>query len=210
METLDENSLLALAYRLNVTEDEKGSYTWYTGVRHICQNLLEVSVLEMCNMSKSEIHQRLKMMYIKYWRHTIDKGEGVGKMHLYNRIKQNFDFEDYLNEVRNPQYRKAYTQLRISAHRLEVERGRYLKIPRQSRFCKMCTNGIGDEIHFLTNCAALNNERHDLFLDIKSNCKNFETLDNLNKAHYMLTAGGEALKAVAKFCYGGFEQYSSH
>ena len=42
-------------------------------------------------------------------------------------------------------------KLRISAHKLNIEVGRYNKTPRNERFCKKCnTREIEDEMHFFT------------------------------------------------------------
>ena len=46
------------------------------------------------------------------------------------------------------------TKLRISAHQLYVETGRYCNpsIPRENRFCFHCKNIVEDEKHFLLDC----------------------------------------------------------
>ena len=55
--------------------------------------------------------------------------------------------------VQNFKYRQAVTKLRISAHRLPVETGRYNNVPYNDRLCKHCgINEIGNEYHFLMSC----------------------------------------------------------
>ena len=46
------------------------------------------------------------------------------------------------------------TKLRISAHQLYVETGRYCNpsIPRENRFCFYSKNFVEDEKHFLLDC----------------------------------------------------------
>jgi hypothetical protein len=64
------------------------------------------------------------------------------------------------------------TQLRISAHCLNIERGRYNKpkIPREERFCKFCTE-VETEEHFLISCHKYKVKRTTFFqsyvLDLK-------------------------------------------
>ena len=33
-----------------------------------------------------------------------------------------------------------------------METGRYQDIPREDRICKLCKEGVEDEIHFIFNC----------------------------------------------------------
>ena len=56
-----------------------------------------------------------------------------------------------------------FTKFRMSNHKLEIERGRYQKIPRRERFCKLCTdNVLGDEYHFIFECKTLATVRKKL------------------------------------------------
>ena len=51
-------------------------------------------------------------------------------------------------------------QLRVSAHGLEIESGRYKKKSESESLCKSCNlNTIEDEVHFLCNCSAYKNAR---------------------------------------------------
>ena len=46
-------------------------------------------------------------------------------------------------------YKKCLTQFRVSAHRLEIESGRYKKKTVSERICKFCNlNTVEDEVHF--------------------------------------------------------------
>ena len=71
----------------------------------------------------------------------------------YRTFKTNMKFEVYLNHPKRKE-RVAMTKLRISDHKLMVEKGRHFQqvIPRENRLCHMCTNKVEDEIHFLTEC----------------------------------------------------------
>ena len=58
------------------------------------------------------------------------------------------------------------SQLRLSSHTLEIEKGRHhkTKVPEQNRVCKVCNNGIVEnEIHFLLHCTRYQEERIKLF-----------------------------------------------
>jgi hypothetical protein len=47
--------------------------------------------------------------------------------------------------------RRMLTKLRISAHSLAIETGRYgtTKIPADQKFCKFCPTNVEDEVHFI-------------------------------------------------------------
>ena len=53
-----------------------------------------------------------------------------------------------------PSTPEELTKLRISAHQLYVETGRYCNpvIPRENKFCFHCKNIVEDEKHFLLDC----------------------------------------------------------
>jgi hypothetical protein len=59
----------------------------------------------------------------------------------------------YLETNLSKSIKSKITQLRISAHCLKIDRGRYNKpkIPREERFCKFCTE-VETEGHFLISC----------------------------------------------------------
>ena len=119
--------------------------------------------------------KRMKEEYITYWSNYIKKSENEGgKLELYSKIKQNFMMEPYLKQVRQFKLRKAMTAFRISAHKLEIETGRYIKskkdgkyVHRNDRICTICKEHnilvTGDEEHALTSCVGFLNERNRLF-----------------------------------------------
>ena len=54
----------------------------------------------------------------------------------------------------NKALRSKLTKLRISAHPLEIETGRYSKpcIPKESRFCYFCKTVVENEVHLIYDC----------------------------------------------------------
>jgi hypothetical protein len=60
--------------------------------------------------------------------------------------------------------RSNIAKLRMCAHNLEIEKGRYVQINRTERFCKICTDlEIEAENHFLWQCEKYRKEREILF-----------------------------------------------
>ena len=67
------------------------------------------------------------------------------KLEFYNKIKTEFGPEKYLTPVRDQEARKSLTRLRISAHNLFIERGRYESplIPCADCTCVFCSTNLG-------------------------------------------------------------------
>ena len=59
-----------------------------------------------------------------------------GTLRTFYSLKQIFQKEVYLDILDNRSHQQALTQLRISAHKLEIENGRYSKKPIDDRTCK--------------------------------------------------------------------------
>ena len=64
--------------------------------------------------------------------------------------KKELKFEKYL--ILLPAHlRNSFIHFRTLNHKLPIEKGRHLDIPRAERKCELC-NRIGDEFHFLFEC----------------------------------------------------------
>ena len=61
--------------------------------------------------------------------------------------------------------RKALSAFRISAHKSNIERGRYLNLKVEDRQCSIC-NAIEDEIHALCQCKKFNVLRDQMYQTI--------------------------------------------
>jgi hypothetical protein len=89
--------------------------------------------------------------------------------------------------VKKFEHRKNITRLRITAHRLQIERGRYQGIPNEERQCLRCdSSDIDDEKHFLFSCSHLNEERKKLYDGINLCCNNFNQLDPTEKLIWLM------------------------
>jgi hypothetical protein len=96
------------------------------------------------------------------WRCEISRKPEVGtgsgnKVETYSEFKNDFKYEKYLDFHTNFKERRLISKLRMSAHRLEVETGRYqskpLKVKREDRVCRMCDLDIlEDEKHVVMIC----------------------------------------------------------
>jgi hypothetical protein len=74
----------------------------------------------------------------------------TGKLRFFSKILTTFEIQKYLTFNINKYVRSFLTKLRLSAHSLAIETGRYCKptIPANERFCKACKDKVEDEHHF--------------------------------------------------------------
>ena len=89
--------------------------------------------------------------------------------------------------------RKLLTKFRISAHKLEIEQGRYHKLPIANRIYGLCKTEVGDEIHFLLQCATLNKTRSNFIKDISDKFPNFSKLDTKSQFIWLMSSEDKIL-----------------
>ena len=120
------------------------------------------------------------------------------KLRTYSKFKTNFGIENYLKTKMNIKHRKALAKMRISAHDLHIERGRYLSIPPEARKCPFCPSEVETEEHVLFHCHQYDSVRktfkEKMNLNSEYTLQNIMTLENVNQ-----------IRLVAKFCFDIFE-----
>ena len=108
----------------------------------------------------------------------------------------------HLSVIGNFEHRRCLTKLRISAHRLHIETGRYQGIPPHQRLCEQCDSGeVEDEIHFLLCCSKFREERQQLFKTISQSCNNFLQLNPREKFYWLMTSCNN-VAPVTNLCLG--------
>ncbi len=112
------------------------------------------------------------------------------KLSFYNSFKSKFNQEPYLNISKGFSRRYSTTQLRISAHDLEIEKGRYKQLPQHERICTWCKtsmdlNTIEDENHLLHVCDLYSRDRQKLILRLNRSTPN--NLDTPTSTNHLIT-----------------------
>lgn len=136
----------------------------YLGLEHVWLNKTTFSISRLFNVIKD----KLENGYINWWKTQIANNN---KLDFYRNVKYEFAFENYLLLPVESKIKHKYTQLRVSAHSLLIETGRYKrpKVIREERYCFHCGNNyIEDEEHFLITCSLYNKLRLDLVRNIRS------------------------------------------
>ena len=118
-------------------------------------------------------------------RGSIQKSKN--KLRTYRKFKSIFKLEPYLL-FGTKQQRKLLTKFRISAHNLNIEKGRYIGTTVEDRICNLCKNNIEDEVHFLITCPLLEKFREPYIKNIKETYKNFSLLSDENKLIWLLSS----------------------
>ena len=108
----------------------------------------------------------------------------------------------------SPEVKCDFSKLRLSNHILEIEKGRFTKIHKDSRFCKYCKNqSIEDEFHFILSCRLYNDNREKLFRKIYTNNPIFEHLDDKEKFLYVMQYRTNAID-ILQFVSENFKRRS--
>ena len=71
---------------------------------------------------------------------------------------------------------------------LNIERGRYIKLPVEKRICPLCNIEPEDEIHFILKCPKLDECRKELFSNISSVVPSFNDMDEFQKFKFILSS----------------------
>ena len=103
--------------------------------------------------------QRLKYQYVQNWFTDVSLNR---KLVLYKDFKLNFSHESYLDIIKIRKYRHVLAQIRTGHQSLEIEKGRYINIPRNQRLCKVCSSNIEDEYHFVL-CYNVYDDLRDMY-----------------------------------------------
>jgi len=82
------------------------------------------------------------------------------ELSIYRCFKTEPSYEDYLNVLPN-NLRVIFNRFRCRNFNIPVEKGSYFNIPLVSRTCNLCNaDDIGDEFHYLFECAAFTVDRN--------------------------------------------------
>ena len=131
------------------------SSSWYCSMKRLI-TLFNQSRSFLCDMQN---------IYRNSWREKINSC--TGKLRTYSKFKKEFKLENYI--VQFPLYvRRNLSKLRISAHNLAIETGRYIKVKAaktqviDKRLCLYCKQ-IESEFHLIFECHLYDSIRTHFF-----------------------------------------------
>ena len=74
------------------------------------------------------------------------------KLKFYPIFKNETNYSEFINHIRNPEHRRVASKFRIGNHNLKIETGRFTipKPPEDLRICDHCNqNSVENELHIL-------------------------------------------------------------
>ena len=157
------NVILSTIYNTTLEDVLNGQQTWAGNVKCLLGEFgfanvwLNPDSINLCAFP-SVFKQRLIDCFIQKWQGDLQNN---GVLTEYKQFKMNFSFECYLN-IFPVKHRVVLTKLRLSAHSLLIDTGRYgrNRIIRNERQCALCDTGdLKDEHHFTLVCSKYNDIR---------------------------------------------------
>ena len=95
--------------------------------------------------------------------------------------------EGYLTSIHNKSFTISLTKLRISAHCLQIEKGRHQNTPATQRLCPTCNQNVEDEFHFVMTCPTYSKERDMLLQNINTKTNLILPDTQLDMFHVLLS-----------------------
>ena len=108
--------------------------------------------------------------YTTAWKDVV---RSKPKLVLYQATKPGWGAAEHITSNLPKAQRALVSQLRLGVLPLELEVGRFVRTPREERFCKMCDTGIEDELHFLFDCDRLS-PQHSKLIRMLPELQNFD------------------------------------
>ena len=140
----------------------------------------------------SKLRKQLQSVYQLQWLNHI-KGFGKDNQHklrTYCKFKTKFELEPYLTGSIPVRKRQTFSKLRISAHTLAIETGRYTqpKTPLEQRKCSLCDTGsIENEEHVvMLYYNAYKTMRNELFHNLEISNRESASLRDTEKSIYLM------------------------
>ena len=162
MRNLDDSRYASKALNMLMIDADAGYSNWITKARSL-STLYDIDASDNKVTIKTKVNQHFQSMI----RNSLDQHISEDrKLKTFATFKLNYKFESYLDILSDYSIRSNFAKLRLSAHNLHIETGRYANTPRSERVCALCkSNGIlvvEDEVHFLLTCPEFNEERSDM------------------------------------------------
>ena len=213
--TKDNSDILAIV-KDAVIERKTLGLDWFTRTESVIKKYKEsVDASSKAEVMTSEllgksVRSKMQDKFVELW--NIERRKNR-KLEFYNLIKSQYKEEDYLKLTqKHYEQARSIAKIRMSAHPLHIETGRYKGTPRNLRYCKACCTTdevtatllsalpfnempVETELHALLECTAYNDLRDStppsLYEAIKPEVWNLFNNDDLT--HKLATFLGKLL-----------------
>ena len=155
--SLTENKYVKCIYNMLLEDirQNPNKTNWASSVRDLLStygffNVWVSQGVENPNSFLQCFKQKIRDVFEQDWHARL---ENSTRARFYINIA-NFKYQAYLDNLTIAKFQQNLTRLRVSAHRLEVECGRWTRperTPLDERKCKIC-HRLEDEFHFVLEC----------------------------------------------------------
>ena len=153
------------------------------------------------------IQNKLEERYENFWNNLLSQNNDNiwrrNKLRTYRKLKANFEAEKYLYTDVDKCSISTFVRVRISNCNLDIERGRYSKLPVEQRICRLCSSEVEDEFHFIIHCPKLSAYRVDLFESLSLVIPSFPDMSEIEKFKYILSSND---LDICKICILGVKK----
>ena len=195
------------AFLMLVEDADAGHKNWVSKARDLA-SLYEIQSSDTKSIIKHKVQRHFQSEIMNNLTIHIAQDK---KLRTYALFKTAFKFETYLDIFTDFTTRSTFAKLRTSAHKLQIEIGRYgtKKTPREERYCFYCKKRdlckLEDEVHFLTECPLFVEIRKDMLSNITGKFPSVELLHGKNLLIWLLSQEDKfCLELVGKFCRTAF------
>ena len=166
----NSNRISTVLYKILHHLNENGMYffQWLNDIRMKLQNCgLDQywgNQFEILHFNSMEVRVKtaLQNRYVLNWKAEVYL---LSKCLNYRIYKDEFKIGNYFVKLPTS-LANFYCRLRCMNHRLPIEYGRFFRVERAKRKCKLCNSGdIGDEYHYLFVCYFFKRTFHYIFVD---------------------------------------------
>ena len=124
--------------------------SWSNKVKDLLYNLGLAYLWNDDNVTKLQLRRIEERIYDQYYQSWYAALNISRLLCTFKTFKTQIGEVKYLSCIASNKYRVALTKLRISANRLEVEKGRFRNIELNQRLCRYCNTGFFEnEYHFI-------------------------------------------------------------
>ncbi len=211
-ENIEDERLIGKVHKFVAMKGNRG--LWCNKVKKIFKHIEFDSYNDTSASSKtyvSEFKKQLKIHDQVTWYYELfdDKDNLNGnKLRTYRLHKDRNTTEPYVSCSMNRYERSILSRLRTGSLPLEIETGRYKKVPLDERICKLCQESIEDEIHFIVDCQFYNDLRYSMFALLNEEFTDFDTRPSIVK--YILIMQSTHVKQISSMIVRMYNRRKSY
>ena len=208
LSSLDSRRYASKAFSMLKKDADHGHYNWVS-YAHDLRVRYEIQQSDTCSIIKYKIIKHFQSEVLHGLSEHITYNR---KLNLYASFKMHYKFECYLDYIPDFTVRRSLAKLRLSAHNLQIETGRFskTKTPRDERFCLYCKSKniltVENEIHFVLACPLYKEERRLFLKEIHKSFPTTASLNNLSMYKWLMTQEDyNTTKCLGMFCKKSFD-----